>query len=130
MVRLFAWMRSQFGAKWTIEATPESLRSWHALISRYTLGDLRRACRMVVREGGKYPPSGTEFAKLCRGSVYDQRKRAERWAPPLPPPPKDVTRNSRRVAELRERLKLPRSEQVERELEERRRRVESDTEAT
>lgn len=108
VAKLFAWLKSQYGAAWTIEATPENLQAWHEQLRPYSLADLRRVCRQLRTEGADFAPSGPKFARMCKGSIYDQRIRAERWNPPLPAPGKDLALNRRRVEELRSRMNLPR----------------------
>lgn len=125
VTKLFAWLKSQYGATWTVEPTPENLRAWFEPLRHYTVEDLRRACQALRREGSEYPPSGPKFAKLCKGSIYDQRKRAERWGKQLPPPEKNLELNGRRIAELRQRMKLSRPEDFDRQLERQRQVIES-----
>ncbi len=117
---LFAWLKSQYGAAWTIEPIPENLRAWHEQLKAYAVSDLRRVCKALQRQDSDYPPSGPKFAKMCKGSIYDQRTRAERWTPPLPPPSKNVELNRKRIAELRRRLNLPRPDDFEERMAEQR----------
>lgn len=74
--QLFAWMKAQFGHLWVQEPDTD-MEVWFQALGVFTTDDLRRGCKAVVKSGSDYPPSLPKFVGYCKGSVHDQRARAD-----------------------------------------------------
>ena len=103
-VRLQATYGNKFAEMWKGQDMRDVMALWASELARYRGTDISGAFDRMAREHPSWPPTLYEFADLCKAAAKPEAFHA------LPRPQIDQATVDPRIADLRDKLKMPKSD--------------------